>query len=500
MKKRLLIIKPDHIGDYIVFRNFLQTFSEDTVYGEYEICLLLNERVRQLAEFLDSSLVAQFFFIDLEKYALDNWFTKRKNQEVLESSYEVVINAMFTRIIPLEEFISTIKCKRKFLIRDDAHDVKRKFQEMYDEHYTDIFNLSDYHEFEFERFKLAFELILNKKIKLQRTEILLDDVWQNEVGFEGSYCIFFIGADDEFRKWNIYNYIQIAQYILLNTNFNIILCGGAQEIQEAEEIEHRVVDKRLLNLVGQTSLVDVVSLIAKARLIISNETGAAHIAAALDIYTLVISNGNHFGKFTPYPKHYTNRYFAVYPFVYDEKTFESFKSLYYKSSTLNIDDITVKMVLDQLEYIFFLANVSSTKLHCIEQKELACLYFSPTQINLNYTFSAMYSHLFKTVAELQKHYEKIAVYGYSSVGRTIAWQLGDKFCAFIDRNADDIRENKEPLFTIYQAKELDYDCIIIAVLGRENEVEKELVETYGFDTKKIVKLQIRKGRYDVRTK
>ena len=34
---------------------------------------------------------------------------------------------------------------------------------------------------------------------------------------------------------------------------------------------------------------------------ISNETGTVHIAAALNVKTICISNANHIGRFNPYP-------------------------------------------------------------------------------------------------------------------------------------------------------------------------------------------------------
>jgi len=87
-------------------------------------------------------------------------------------------------------------------------------------------------------------------------------------------------------------------------------------------------------------------VINSAEIIISNETVAPHMAVALDKRVIVISNGNHFGRFTPYPKEITSNYFAVYHSEI-EKNLDDYKKLsntYGFISKLNINEITFEMV------------------------------------------------------------------------------------------------------------------------------------------------------------
>jgi len=59
---------------------------------------------------------------------------------------------------------------------------------------------------------------------------------------------------------------------------------------------------RVENLCGTTSLTELVDIISKAKLLITNDSSALHIAACLNTQTICLLMGRHYGRFAPYPK------------------------------------------------------------------------------------------------------------------------------------------------------------------------------------------------------
>jgi ADP-heptose:LPS heptosyltransferase len=57
----------------------------------------------------------------------------------------------------------------------------------------------------------------------------------------------------------------------------------------------------LENYCGQTNLPELAALLSQARLLISNDTVAAHLAVQLGTPCLVVLMGENYGKFFPYP-------------------------------------------------------------------------------------------------------------------------------------------------------------------------------------------------------
>ncbi len=84
----------------------------------------------------------------------------------------------------------------------------------------------------------------------------------------------------------------------------------------------------------------------------SNDTGTAHIGAAADIPVVVISNGNHFGRFTEYPKEIHPAVFYAYPpGIADSRlSFDELAAKFENGSSFNIQTIsvdTVKRLVDK---------------------------------------------------------------------------------------------------------------------------------------------------------
>ena len=122
---------------------------------------------------------------------------------------------------------------------------------------------------------------------------------------------------------------------------------------QASELEKNY-NGKLINLVGKTSLIELIAILNKGELLLSNETSAPHIAVALDrLNIFVIYNGNHFGRFIPYPREITQNYHPIYhPEIginlddyKKQSNYPGFKS------NLYIDDISFNMVKDKIDSI-----------------------------------------------------------------------------------------------------------------------------------------------------
>ena len=113
------------------------------------------------------------------------------------------------------------------------------------------------------------------------------------------YFVIFPGASVAARRWPAANFVTLVEKIHAATGLNVVVCGGPAEEQLGQYIEKRALAP-VLNLVGMTSLRDLVAVIAGGRFLVGNETGAVHIAAAVGVPSICILGGGHFGRFMPY--------------------------------------------------------------------------------------------------------------------------------------------------------------------------------------------------------
>lgn len=485
----ILIIKPDHIGDYIVFRNFIQDIKKLKDFENCNITCVLNQRVKDLALYLDNDIIDKFIFIELEKYIIGDWHFKRRNQEINTTKYDIVINAMFAHFQKVEELIQEINCTRKCLLYESIYDPKENYIKTYGSKYSQIIDVSK-KEFEFEKFKYSFKKIFKEGMATKKPNISLPNNYL-DLNFNFNYIVVFIGSDAEYRKWNIYKYAKVIEYIINSTNLHVILCGSIAEKKESIEIDQLVNSNKLHNLVTQTTLLDMCHIVERSEFIISNETGIAHLSMALNKYTLVVSNGNHFGKFTPYPKQYTNRYYGVYPFTIEtEEEFRKNKELYYNKSRLDINKIKVEDVIIKLRTILKELNINNSN-YILPPLNYKINSLSPSQIDLNYSFSYTFSKVYEFIQNLKNSNKTFLIYGDGTFGKIVSNILKESCVGIID---------KQNIESFQKLKSDNYDKIIISVLGREDIIEKDLVNNYNININTIIKFKITEGKYNVRTK
>ena len=87
------------------------------------------------------------------------------------------------------------------------------------------------------------------------------------------------------KRWPIEKFITVAQAIQKQTNCTWLIFGGKGDMELAgritQEIQRPATSNQSLNLAGQTSLRELMALLKLCRVLLSNDTGPTHVAAAL---------------------------------------------------------------------------------------------------------------------------------------------------------------------------------------------------------------------------
>ena len=119
------------------------------------------------------------------------------------------------------------------------------------------------------------------------------------VSNSSTYYVLFPGASWSGRRWPAANFRRIAERIWKQTGWLGVIAGAPSDARLARELCDGA-SVPLLDWTGRTSLAQFASLIAGARLVVSNETSATHIAAAAGVPSVCILGGGHYGRFLPY--------------------------------------------------------------------------------------------------------------------------------------------------------------------------------------------------------
>ncbi|MEQ8533777.1 MAG: glycosyltransferase family 9 protein, partial [Imperialibacter sp.] len=122
---------------------------------------------------------------------------------------------------------------------------------------------------------------------------------------------------------------------------------GPLDVELAEYIVSKIENRESVkNLAGQTSLLNLCKQISSANLLITNDTLALHIGVSHNVQVLCVANGNHYGRFMPYPKAISNKLTCVFPEDVDRLGEKERVDKYLLKSDLDINSISVQKVFD----------------------------------------------------------------------------------------------------------------------------------------------------------
>src|SRR6266446_353011 len=89
------------------------------------------------------------------------------------------------------------------------------------------------------------------------------------------------------KRWPVENYAVLADRCVDTLGAQILLIGSKEELDVSRQVADRMHNKPIM-LTGQTDVAEIVAVLSVTSLLITNDTGPAHISAALGRPTLVI--------------------------------------------------------------------------------------------------------------------------------------------------------------------------------------------------------------------
>ena len=91
-----------------------------------------------------------------------------------------------------------------------------------------------------------------------------------------------VAKSRSWRNWTVEGYAMAADHAAREHGLQVVLSGGPspQEREMADRIE-ALCNEKPLNLVGRTSLQEMIALLEDARMVIAPDTGPAHVASAV---------------------------------------------------------------------------------------------------------------------------------------------------------------------------------------------------------------------------
>jgi heptosyltransferase-2 len=107
------------------------------------------------------------------------------------------------------------------------------------------------------------------------------------------------------KRWTVEGYAQVSDHLIERHNAKILFLGDFRETRRGDEINF-IMRYSPVNLIGRTSIGELISVLKRCNLLICNNSGLLHIAVALNIPTISFGGVN-LNRWGPYYKNHKHK-------------------------------------------------------------------------------------------------------------------------------------------------------------------------------------------------
>lgn len=347
----ILIVRIDAIGDYLLFRQCLNGLRHAPIFAGKKITLCGNAVWQPLAEALDGDAFDAFIPVDRSKFHSDRTYNGQVLDSLRQSNFDYALQPTFSRERMGDSLIWASRAAERVGFACPAQNISELQRVMYNCCYTQLIPPFAEFPFEVQRNEEVLKFLSVSPAHIPPFQsVFPDKLLQSTVTksirpFLG-LPVLFIGANSAHRCWPSEYFAEIVMFLYAKLGKKIILGGGATCERAMKEISCRCPGMTIP--LSKTSLLDITALIAKAPLVVSNDSSGAHMGATFNTPTVIVSNGQHRGRFTPYPPQIATLTSTVYPETIQNIDHEYYYTQSPHSITAVHPDAVKKVILQYL--------------------------------------------------------------------------------------------------------------------------------------------------------
>ena len=294
----VLLIRQDAIGDFVIWLDTAKEFRYLYPSEKFKIVLVGNALWYGLAKALP--FWDEVIPVDIKQFK--TIFSYRWNllKQVRNLGAQIAIQPTFSReFYHGDTLVRASGAPTRISSEGDMSNRNWLKKKLADGWHTELIPASTQMMTELERNAEFFQRLSKKPHFISYPRLNLSGLassvnWENQ-----EYYVLFPGVSEALRQWPVECFAEIANRIYDQTGLTGILDGAPNEKPLAESIQN--ISRASLEWAG-TMLDELPELLKYAKFVVSGETSAVIIAAAVETPVICVLGGAYFGRFLPYPE------------------------------------------------------------------------------------------------------------------------------------------------------------------------------------------------------
>ena len=297
-RKGLLVVRMDGIGDMVLFRTSLDHYAEVFGVDKKDITVLGCDSWSSITD----DVFRDYKVMTINEHSFARWplYRFRVSLTVRLLNPKISVCDSYLRRAMMADSLVWISGAPKSVSSLPFIGERTRSEYLYYLSQVErVVPTGDYPTHETERHYNFLSTIAGRSIEPEPPRISWrqDRPPGNLVPKDTRYVVLNPGSNEYGRRWPLEKY-QILAEKLADAGFMVLFVGGRGEHPGAINTRNSMI----VDLIGRTNLPQLLDLMNHAELVVSNDTGPAHLSIALGTPTVVIVGGGHFGCFVPYPE------------------------------------------------------------------------------------------------------------------------------------------------------------------------------------------------------
>jgi ADP-heptose:LPS heptosyltransferase len=291
----VLLVRLDLIGDFVIWLDAAKEFKN--LYPNKRLVLYANSTWAGLAEKL--SYWDQVIAVDVARLREDHLYRLGVLTQTHWRGFSIAIQPTYSREYVGDLVIRATGAAQRIAHFGDTNNITLDHKVTADAWYTRLIPNAPGPEFELTINAALIRALGNPSFESNVPVLPVLAELPALLKIKAPYCVLVPGASWAPKTWPIESFAQLAHKIRAQHGLQIVLCGTPNEQSICRRLA-QICGVDILDLSGQTTLIQLVEVIREATLVVTNDSSAVHIAAATDTQAICVLGGGHYGRFLPY--------------------------------------------------------------------------------------------------------------------------------------------------------------------------------------------------------
>lgn len=298
-------IRTDGLGDLFLWQwtgRYLKDF-----YKNKKIYLIVNVHWAGYAQQIP--YWDEIIPVDTLRLRQSPFYRWRTFQLIASKGFSVVVNPIFSRDFLVSDSIARASgAKSRIASPSCSLGLNPYLRKISNSWYTKLIKYNDLLIMEIDK-NIDFLNILTNSINKHQPSDLTDNYYEPEHlkhsdSLDDYMCFVPKGSIEE-RNWSVNKYIEVVEYIITHSSLYILVCGERSSRSIAKELILKFGSDRIIDMTGRTTVLEYISIIKDSKFVLATDSSAVHIAASMNIPSVAILGGGHYGRFLPYSKSFS---------------------------------------------------------------------------------------------------------------------------------------------------------------------------------------------------